>query len=285
MIERYFYNLMRSILSLSFAIFLFSGCTFFETDDSSLKSQIEDLQQQNIALQKELSLLKNISPSPSISSLPQNTEIPSTNAVSTESPTANKAVQNEEQYGYITKAYEKNGKQYIDIDYIQKFIGYEALVASIEDGKCKIEDLPSQEERKFIEDLIAKNISIDEKNKIIEERYREGYRDVALCFPNGMGYDRNQSSKIRTLSLMNTVSITMATLSHKTNGEYNWGQKIDFNTFSSLFNGIEKNEYLKELDKTESGHVSIYSSYIRNIPFWVEIQNGEVQSITEQYVP
>jgi len=77
----------------------------------------------------------------------------------------------EKQMGYIQKVYQKNGENYIDIDYIQYLGGEEGSKACVEDGNCV-----------------------------------ESCLQINRCLPNGY-YIRNQNDKIRTFIVVKDATI------------------------------------------------------------------------------
>lgn len=81
--------------------------------------------------------------------------------------------------------------------------------------------------------------------------------------PNGYRID-NPSMEVITSPTEQNPTITMQTYSHAQDGNFNYNQSI---TFSELFNAFNS------------------GSLIKNVPYWLEIQNGKVVKITEQYIP
>lgn len=84
----------------------------------------------------------------------------------------NTNIETSNEVGYIKDAYLKNGKRYIDIDYIQFLTGEEGLKAAIEDGR----DCP----------------------------------DINYCLPNGF-YVRNQNPQLRTFEIKEGISVKLVT--------------------------------------------------------------------------
>ena len=82
----------------------------------------------------------------------------------------------EKAMGYIKTVYERNGKRYLDIDYVQWLTGDEAIKAMREDGKCSVDIYP----------------------------------DSTYCIPNGF-YIQNQNPKIRTFKISKNAEITRVT--------------------------------------------------------------------------
>jgi len=103
----------------------------------------------------------------------------------------------EKQIGYIKNVYEKDGKRYLDIDYVQYLSGEEAIKAMKEDGKCPADIYP----------------------------------DPTQCIPNGY-YIRNQNPKIRTFEISKDAEISRTTAFEYSSS----GIKIiNYNEFKNLF--------------------------------------------------
>lgn len=98
--------------------------------------------------------------------------------------------------GNIKKVYTKNGKNYLDIDYIQWLTGDEAEKAMREDGQC-----PKTEE----------------------------------CIVYDDYYIRNVNPQIRTFEVSPDVEITMQTLDSETTGNVNQNKKISFSMLQTIF--------------------------------------------------
>lgn len=81
--------------------------------------------------------------------------------------------------------------------------------------------------------------------------------------PNGFRID-NPSTEVTTLPTEQNPTITMQTYSYAQDGNSNHNQSITFSEFLNAFN---------------------LGSSIKNVPYWLEIQNGTVVRITEQYIP
>ncbi len=81
--------------------------------------------------------------------------------------------------------------------------------------------------------------------------------------PNGYRID-NPSMEIVTLPMEQNSTITLQTYSYAQDGNFNYNQTITFSEFLNAFNS---------------------DSLITNVPYWLEIQNGKVIKITEQYIP
>jgi len=87
------------------------------------------------------------------------------------------------------------------------------------------------------------------------------YPDPSYCIPNGF-YVRNQNPKIRTFEISKDVQISRATaFDYSPTGV----KSISYEEFKNLF--------------------ALKDSYFRNIPFHIEVVNGLVIKITEQYIP
>lgn len=113
------------------------------------------------------------------------------------------AVISEKELGHIKNVYEKNGKKYLDIDYVQELGGEDAVRAKIEDGLCP-----------------------------------QG-STVATCFNGTIPiYWRNQNTKIRTFEISNSAVFTRASAFHFSSDGVKQtdfsGFKIDFQRDSSV---------------------------------------------------
>ncbi|MBU1177588.1 hypothetical protein KJ903_00035 [Patescibacteria group bacterium] len=115
-------------------------------------------------------------------------------------------VADEKALGYITKVYDKDGKRYLDIDYIQWLTGEDAKQAMVEDGLCE---------------------------------------SVADCVVTNDYHIKNQNSKIRTFEISTDTKIYMQTLDIETKG-INWDQEITYDIFKGLFatEVIEQQQYI-----------------------------------------
>lgn len=113
--------------------------------------------------------------------------------------------------GYIQKLYEKDGKQYMDIDYIQWFVGEAAIPEIKKDGKCA-----------------------------------EWGEDVQNCYPISGFYIRNVNPKIRTFEISPDTEVYMTTYPLSETGE-EFGGKITYEEFKRLFNvgSDDQYDYLK----------------------------------------
>jgi len=98
--------------------------------------------------------------------------------------------------GYIKKAYSKNGKNFIDIDYLQWLTGPEAEKAMREDGECP---------------------------KTGECIIYDGY------------HIRNQNPLVRTLEVAPDVEIRMQTLDSETTGQVGQNTPITFDRLKDIF--------------------------------------------------
>lgn len=106
-------------------------------------------------------------------------------------------VNSERQMGYIKKVYEKNGKKYLDIDYIQWLAGDAAEKAMREDGQC-----PKSGECIVLDDY----------------------------------YIRNQNPLIRTFEILPDAQFLMQTYKLGENGgDISWNQEISYNQFKNIF--------------------------------------------------
>lgn len=98
------------------------------------------------------------------------------------------------QLSYIKKAYELNGKRYIDADYFQALSGTDAVIYALKhdmvrpaNGYTKEQDLA------FFESEKAKNP--DKIEYVVNDYLEQG------SFPNGVWLDINENPKIRTLEV------------------------------------------------------------------------------------
>jgi hypothetical protein len=92
--------------------------------------------------------------------------------------------------------------------------------------------------------------------------------------PNGF-YIRNQSNQLRTLEVSDTAEIL--TYSHVAANDENGYEQLSFNDFRDLINGTKIPPYVP------AG--SIYENSYKGVPFHIEITNGAITKITEQYIP
>lgn len=132
----------------------------------------------------------------------------------------------EKQIGYIKSVYDKNGKRYLDIDYIQWFSGEDAIQEAIKDTSCS----------------------------------REKIYDCVASLNNGF-YIKNQNPQIRIFEISSVVQIRAFQ--------------------GGIIKDISYEEFKKGFYPSESP--SHYA--FENIPFHIEILNGVVVKITEQYLP
>jgi WD40 repeat protein len=174
----------------------------------------------------------------------------------------------EKALGYIKAVYEKDGKRYLDIDYVQWLTGKEAIKAAIEDKEC-IVDFEGEDVSKLLKELEEYDISM-------------GFGKFGSCAPNGF-YIRNQNPKIRTFEIDPNVSVFMQTLSHASDGNFNWNEQISISKLKDLINGTDRPDYLKPENNPYINPV--YDNPYNRIPFHIEIMNGIVKKITEQYLP
>ncbi|MDD5490039.1 MAG: hypothetical protein PHP25_05180, partial [Candidatus Moranbacteria bacterium] len=98
--------------------------------------------------------------------------------------------------GFIKKVYAKNGKNYLDVDYIQWLTGAEAEKAMREDGRCP---------------------------------------KTGECIVYDDYYIRNQNPLIRTFEISPDVEITMQTYEMEATGQIH-AQKINISQFSQIWN-------------------------------------------------
>jgi len=114
-----------------------------------------------------------------------------------------------------------------------------------------------------------KSISQNNGNYYLVIDYIEWITD---CVPDGYncmnGFEIvNNSSTLNAFTISNNATVIMQTLSHTGDGEYNWNQQISLSELQNVING------------------SSTPWYSQSIPFWIELQDGVIMKITEQYVP
>jgi len=158
--------------------------------DEAVQNTKEELQKQVDALKKQVAQSQS-----------QQAEV-------TETTKSEPAVRTkiEKALGYITKVYDKDGKRYLDIDYIQWLAGEEAKQAMVEDGLCE-----------------------NEANCIVTNDY----------------HIKNQNPKIRTFEISTEAKIYAQTLDLETVG-INWDQEITYERFKGLFAAdvVERQQYI-----------------------------------------
>jgi len=177
-------------------------------------------------------------------------DIPVLNNVTPETPSPSPLIEESEAYdptsgkriGFISKVYDKNGKRFLDIDFIQW------LTDSDENG---------------VQTLAASKACVEDGDECSKEwcHLEEGLP----CMPNGF-YIRNKDPKIMSFEISKNVDITVDTLTHRTNGDFNSGQKISYQTFKNLFTENSK-------------------SYLKSALYWIQTTNNVVDEISEQYRP
>ena len=149
-------------------------------------------------------------------------------SMNTEEPITTDQSVNEKAIGYITQVYKKNGKNYLDIDYIQFLHEQEAKDAMLEDGDC------------------------------------DGWEET--CSPPNGYYIRNQNPKIRTFEISSNLQIKLETFSVGPDNNFVFAESISLPDFTDLFS--------QDTDR-----------HARQVPFWLEVKEGLVTSISEQYLP
>jgi hypothetical protein len=102
----------------------------------------------------------------------------------------------EKNMGYIKKVYVKNGKNYLDTDYIQWLTGTEAEKALREDGQCP---------------------------------------KTGECIVYDDYYIRNQNPLVRTFEIAPDAAIIMQTLDSETTGDVNQNKKITIDQLKNIF--------------------------------------------------
>ncbi|MCG2695828.1 MAG: GPI anchored serine-threonine rich family protein [Candidatus Portnoybacteria bacterium] len=170
----------------------------------------------------------------------------------------------EKAIGYIKKVYEKGGKRYLDIDYVQWLEGEEAIKAAAEDTDCLPEKIsicaPSIDYGFYIRNenpkvrtfAIAKNadirIAIDGVF-VHEERSQDGFigNESVSHLKNtfyAIGIENNEIMKITEKrgrkisgSQIKDVDLAKQTLVHF----FNLLNKDDYNGAEKLYNGLKEN--------------------------------------------
>jgi hypothetical protein len=96
-----------------------------------------------------------------------------------------------------------------------------------------------------------------------------------LDAPNGY-CTINENPLIRTFPIADNVIVKMQTLSHKTSGSdagnYNYNQVISLAEFSGILKGVY------------DGRLPPGSSFDKKL-YWIQLDNGNITEITEQYQP
>ncbi len=136
-------------------------------------------------------------------------------------------------------------------DEIEKAMGY-------------IKTVYEKDEKRYLDIDYVQWLSGDEAIKAMREDGKcpaDIYPDSSYCIPNGY-YVRNQNPKIRTFEISKNAEITRATA-------------FDFSPSGKKVIGYEE---FKQLLTAEN-------SYFGNIPFHIEVINGLIVKITEQYIP
>lgn len=131
--------------------------------------------------------------------------------------------------GYIVKVYKQDEKQYLEIDYIQWFRKKEAIKAAMQDTSCE----------------------------------RDKVNDCAPSLKSCV-YVRNNNPKLRVFEIAQDAEITMQTLSDTSSGNFNYGEKINYDKLQEIF----------IVDAERWGKV----------PFNIELENSIVKKIAEQYI-
>lgn len=239
--QKGFVNIISTIIIVVLVILVAGGGTYFWQKSSLSKEMLKQSQQaqeESQKLQQQVNDLQN-----QIAQLQAQKETPeSTEEISNISAKTEKAM------GYIKIVYDKNGKRYLDIDYVQWLSNKEAIKAAIEDKKCFTEEDTPQ----ILNELEKFDISA-------------GFGKFAMCTPNGY-YIRNQNPKIRTFEISKNTEITMQTYA---SGQcyVEWNEKIGYEIFKSFWGNNPSCTYLKSM------------------PYDIEAQNGIITKIIEQYIP
>ena len=147
--------------------------------------------------------------------------------------------------GNIKKVYEKDGKNYLDIDYVQFLSGKEAIVAALEDDACVLYEKGTFNELDMIVELSkVKNMTLDQ----IIGSYDQD------CTPNDF-YIRNQNPKLRTFEITSTIFKTATDFENDPDG-------------------------VRDIIYTEfKGFLEDYQLYN------IEVKDEKVVKIEEQYIP
>lgn len=166
------------------------------------------------------------------------------------------STQPEKQIGYIKSIYQKNGKYYLDIDYVQMFSDKGAIKAALEDDQC------------FIEGKTNSQAIIELANYDINM----GLGIYGNCAPNGY-YIRNQNPLLRTFPISKNVQTKLQTYSHDPGGDFNWNQIVSLPILIDAINGIDN----------RLGIPYPYSA--EKLLYQITLNNGVVTNIIEQYQP
>ena len=205
---KYNFSLILLVILLT-GLIVGSGVYLWQKScNKKLQTQNQQLQQENRELQNKINELQNqIAQLQGQQGTQKNGEEPTQK--NGEEP-AGKLRINEKAMGYIKAVYEKDGKRYLDIDYVQYLTGDEAIRAIREDGKCPPDIYP----------------------------------DPSYCIPNGY-YIRNQNPKIRTFEVSKNVKILMQTYgSGKCHVKQN--EKVSYEIFKSFWGSNPVCVHLKD---------------------------------------
>ena len=150
---------------------------------------------------------------------------------------------------YIVKAYEKESKKYIDVDYFITLRGKDAALRSFNDTKSGCLS-GSPDLLKIKPALISKiNSFSDNYSEFQDQFYKLMDQYNFNCFPNGIGMDVNDNPKIRTfeVSLKNSIEVhepipgygPTEKIIEKDGSTYRYN--ISWSTFENLVSGITIN--------------------------------------------
>jgi len=239
--QKGFINIASVIVIAALAVLIAGGGVYLWQKSSFNKEvakQSQRAQEENQKLQQKVNDLQN-----QIAQLQAQKETPAS-----KEETPSQPIGTEKAMGYIKAVYDKNGKSYLDIDYVQWLSGKDAIKAAIEDGKCFVGENTSQ----LLNELENLNVSA-------------GLGKFAKCTPDGY-YIRNQNPQIRTFEISKNVEITMQTYA---SGQcyVQWNEKVSYTTFKSFWG------------------TNPACTHLKSLPYNIEAQNGIITKITEQYIP
>lgn len=130
--------------------------------------------------------------------------------------------------GYILDLYEQGGQWHISVDEIEWLTGKDAVEAMVEAGSCASWETDCEP-------------------------------------PNGF-YIRNREESTRSYPLSKQATISMQTLSHGPDGNFNWDEQIDLDRFRQILEGDP-------------------GSPLRTVPYQITVVGGTVTAIREVYIP
>jgi hypothetical protein len=172
----------------------------------------------------------------------------------TTSATTTKAI------GYIKNVYQKGGKYYLDIDYIESLSGIAAVRAKIEDKKCLTDSTQTS-----LKDLENYSSSTDVYGDFRDTKFGE-------CVQPNVVYDRNNNPLIRIFEISDKVSISTAYIytTTATEPELHW-EIVNPNP------GMNLSDFYKYFNMDKSA--------ITYGPYNIEVKNNIVTKIDQQFRP